>query len=201
MEVVTPYDVEEWVSQFDTFGGDYNWIGEALLKLVDPWSTTRLSNSLRILLEKHVGTDGIVCVNANKGASGNILKNLLGKILEGKGYTAPVRDIIETLSDPSTMGMPIFFFEDCLITARETVSMIESLLGVSTSKNIKYDPLADQDLLRSRDLTLIYPLVTTLGTQRLTRELKAHNLQNIKLKFDRHEIIDVLTPSGLDSTQ
>lgn len=196
LEVVTSYDIEEWVEQFNVFGGDYNWIGEALLKLIDPWSTMRLAKSLRMLLEKNVGCEALVCVNSSKSASAHILRNLLGKLLESKGYKEPVRDIIETISDVTNVGKPIFFFEDCLITARETVSMIESLLGVYAGKKIKYNPLPDSNLLRNHDLTLLYPLVTTLGSQRLSKELANYNLQNVKIKFDRNETINVLTPSG-----
>lgn len=184
--------ITNWLEQFARLG--YPWIGEYLLRSLDFWSPERLKMSINIATSS---TFERICLKRNQpGKSGDFLANILRKQMNGLGIDKPIEDFREVF-EATIIPKSILFIEDCLLTGTEITNFLSSLLGLpAPGRPWRISPLRDRSALFKSQIELRFAAVTSLGITRLEKFLKDHQLNNIKISFNKTDFIEVLTNTG-----
>jgi hypothetical protein len=191
--------LERWVRQFEVCSS-HGWVGEKLLRILEFWSDSRIREALRITKE---GLEGFDCVSVNRhkfaGKSADAIASLVQKQLDSNrfsGIHSEVLDFRVALQDKEIKK--ILFVEDCLITGNEMVRVLTALMGQpDVFGRSKADPLDNPDLIREKEITLRFAVITNGGLAYLNQFLNKHGLANIQVEVEGVEQIDTLTSDGV----
>lgn len=191
--------LEKWLKQFERCAG-HGWVGEKLLRILEFWTDSRIKEALKINEE---GLRGFDCVSVNRhqyaGKSADAIALLVQKQLDANrfgGIRERVLDFRDAIQDEEIKT--ILFVEDCLITGNEMVRVLTALMGQPDPfGNSKAEPLNNPDLIREKEITLRFAVVTNGGLAYVRWFLNEHNLANIQIEVEGVEQIDTLTADGL----
>ncbi|MDT5061714.1 MAG: hypothetical protein QOH63_2173 [Acidobacteriota bacterium] len=191
--------LEKWVYQFERCSS-HGWVGKKLLRILEFWSDSRIREALRITKE---GLEGFDCVSVNRhryaGKSADAIASLVQKQLDSNqfnGINPRVLDFRDAIQDDGIKT--ILFVEDCLITGNEMVRVLTALMDQpDVFGNSKAEPLDNPDLIREKEITLRFAVVTNGGVAYLNQFLNKHGLANIQIELEGVEQIKTLTADGL----
>lgn len=191
--------LKRWVRQFEKCGS-YEWVGKKLLRVLEFWTDTQLTEALKINEE---GLHGFDCISVNRdkniGKSADALASLVKKQLDSShfaGINENVLDIRAALQDGDIKK--ILFVEDCLITGNEMVRVLMALMGYEDRfGSSKANPLDDVTVLREKEIVLRFAVVTNGGVAYVNRFLRDMGLTNIRIDLNDVTQIDTHTPDGL----
>jgi hypothetical protein len=191
--------LQKWLKQFERCGG-HGWVGERLLRILEFWSDSRIREALRI---DEDGLKGFDCVSVNRhqyaGKSADAIAQLVQKQLDANRFSGihdRVLDFRDAIQNEEIKT--ILFVEDCLITGNEMVRVLTALMDQpDVFGNSKAQPLDNPDLIREKEITLRFAVVTNGGIAYVRRFLSRYNLTNIQIEVKGVEQIDTLTTDGL----
>lgn len=182
--------VAAWRQQFNVFGGD--WIAEALLKLLDFWPSSKLSEALfRVPGAASASTDGeidawlasydhIAFNNSESGDSSamvlRLTKTRVGEMLLAK--RTDFKSHIDQNNGPSN----ILLLEDCVATGTEIVRLLATL---------------PPDRIKNHKIDMKFAVGTQSGCKRLEFYLKQQGLSNVRVHVSKTGILPNLTTAGL----
>jgi hypothetical protein len=182
--------VDAWRYQFQVFDGA--WMAEALLKLLDFWPSSQVSETLfRVPGQTTPSTDNDIHdwlssydhIAFNKADSGDssAMISRLAKIRIGKMLATKRTDFAKHVTE-SSRPTNILLLEDCLVTGTETVRLLDAL---PTEK------------LHEHRIDMKFAVGTQSGCKRLGLYLKQRGLTNARVLLPPDAIMQNFTPAGL----
>ena len=182
--------VDAWRYQFRVFDGD--WIAEALLKLLDFWPRSKVSEALfRVPGHASPSTDNQIHdwlssydqIAFNKADSGDSSAMIcrLAKTRIGEMLAAKRTDFAKHVTE-STRPTKILLLEDCIVTGTEIVRLLAAL---------------PREKVQQHKIDMKFAVGTLSGCKRLELYLKQQGLTNTQVLVPQGAIMQNLTPAGL----
>ena len=136
--------VDLWLQQFGSLG--YEWIGKALLQVLDFWSSSKVGDALFEYQRRRGNPAGvdewlnlhdfITYKDPSKGNSGAVVSRFLAKRWPGlSGKTKPWPEVLELLRAKPAATYRILYLEDCILTGQECISLLNNLPDGVLAKN------------------------------------------------------------------
>ena len=189
-EPITRDAIAEWRMQFAK--PQCGWIGDALLKLLDFWPSSKVCDHL--LRSVHMSSeeqqkwlnayDAIAFNEARSGDSSAIVcrfaKKLFGSLVEDR------RVDFATYFANGTPSGRVLFLEDCLMTGSEIIKLFKRI------------PV---DALRQAEIDLHFATGTAFGQQRLQMHLDREKLPNVRICVPSAGFLPNLTTVGTSAVQ
>lgn len=178
-----------WLEQFQRMGA-YGWIGKALLGHLDLMPPADLSQALANL---RLDADEVICVNQDPRGnhkSASVLGNVLTKRHVGRKIYSNPAEAIEQHG-----AKRILLVEDGLWSGKESVGILDSLLGARKPERLKTPSLANPALLGTTAVRLIYVVGTDYGQAIVRRALRDRGLEHVQVEC--LQTIDVTDPALL----
>ncbi len=186
--------IAAWREQFDRMKA--GWIGDALLKLLDFWPSSKVCDALFQIpgvpylsseAESINWLSSYDCIAFNEtdtGESAAIIcrfaKKRVGEILLKKRVN--LRRHLESEPNPSR----ILFLEDCLMTGTELKKLFD---------------IFPDDLLSTHEIDLRFASGTVFGQQRLQTYLNGRDLTQVRILEPHEGFIPNLTPEGIKAAE
>lgn len=194
--------IQRWLHQFSE-AGSHDWVGQGLLKVLEFWPEDRLLDVIA-LTDNTLRQFSWFCMHRTQaGKSADALANLLTKQIKTFNPVFPgIRDFYETLNSTcptaTATSESILFVEDGLFSGTEMTKLFSDLLGepIPAGRKQKAPPLTDRSALANRQITLLFPVATSLGLARLEGFLGEKGLTNVQVSPCTPGFLDVLTPLG-----
>lgn len=193
---LTPDSLRAWRDQFHQLG-NFGWIGDGILKAIDFWPEERLLDSLDLSKEILDGYTTVCVNNRDIGGSAGSIAGMITKHLGTLGHSEKrLEDFSATLLAPRAddTGGRLLFIEDGVFTGTEMIDLINDIL----TSNATDPSLGNTSTLQisTFGITMLFPVSTTLGCERLRRYLLERGLHNIQVLCAPAGVIEVLTPEG-----
>ncbi len=192
--------LKEWIQQFENLG-NYRWIGENLLRSLDFWTEPRLAEALSLKKDEISGFQ-YICFNSHEfGKSGGVIQNLVQKKLSELRASEPLQplptlsDLRSCLEDNNTQN--VLYVEDCLLSATESRSLLNSLLNKCPSgRNQKIPALSDSSSILGKNIQFRFAVHSEFGATVLREYLDSQGLSDCIEVSNTGEEIRVLTFEG-----
>jgi hypothetical protein len=179
--------LEQWLEQFKKC--DQEWIGVALLKMLDFWPSSKINDAL---FEKPKGGNGdwlreydrIVYNETSTGKSSAIVSRAVKQRLSGEfmGHITPFGEFMEILKNNNHLPQKFLFLEDCIMTGQEAIALVDSL------KNFRG--------LGMHKIDLKFAVGTEYGISRLRKYLSQNEISSISIIQPQIGHIPNLSKSG-----
>jgi hypothetical protein len=192
---ITKDSLREWCKQFDRLAGDSHlWVGEALLKGINIYSSNELSTAFLRVAKNPSGANTRCCILRYKnGKSADALSSIIYKKFSSHCQKdVEINNWLEVIHKPITdYSQSYLVFEDGLFTGTETADILLTLVGLAKKKDILQ--LEDLKLLRKISSEFIFVVATDVGLAHLNAAIKATGA-NITIRYDK--MIKTLTEIG-----
>lgn len=183
-----------WLKQFENLGK--RTIGKKLLQSLDFWPESLIIGKLDINETSLCSFDKLCLFNDQPGKSADILANLVHKRLDEISSTTfnleicTPKQCIDT-NQPSQ----IIWLEDSLLTATESSSLLNALMGKTISgRKPKTSPLSDINNMRNKRIQFRFAIATDYGVKNLEACLSELNIDNYDIKHG--SLLSLLTAEG-----
>jgi hypothetical protein len=183
-EPITRETIAEWRAQFEKPG--CGWIGDALLKLLDFWPSSKVCDHLLRGIElseddqqKWLGSYDVIAFNEARSGNSSAIVCRFAKKRFGTSLDDRRVDFATHFREGGTGR--VLFLEDCLMTGSEVIKLFKQI------------PI---ETLRKSEIDLRFATGTAFGQKRLQMHLDWQKLPNVRICVPPGEFVQNLTAPG-----